>query len=127
VGDVGPVEAIPLHHERLGPDALLGRGHHDANAQHLLLGRVLEPLLVHHRDAVPRAEDDVDEAGRRADLRQPMGEDQVGLVPGLGRCAQESLDVAGADEDVEILGRAVDACLMHERERAPDQERNAGA
>ena len=123
-----PSIALPLHDERLGPDALLRRRHLHLDAEDLALGGVLEPLVVHHGDPVARAEDHVDEARRRADLGQPVGEDQVRpRSRPSAEASQQPLDVARADEDVEVLGGAVDAGLMDEGERPADQERDAGA
>ena len=80
VGDVAAVEALALHDERLRPDHLLGRAEPDRHPEHLVLDRVLEPAVVHPRDAVARAEDHVDEVLAVAGLAQPVGEGALGAV-----------------------------------------------
>ena len=124
MGHVRAVEALALHDERLRPHALLRRRHQDVEAEHVLLGGVLEPLVVHHRHAVARAEDHVDEPIRRPDLGQPVREHQLGLVAGGGAYLEQPVHVAGPNEDVEVLGGAVDSRLVHEGERPPHQERH---
>jgi hypothetical protein len=127
VGHVGPVEALPLHDVGLGPEALLRGRHLHLDPHHLSLGGVLEPLVVHHGDAVPGAEDDVNEPGGGPDLGQPVGMDQVGLVAGGGAGVEQPVHIARPHEDVEVLGGSVDTRLMDERERSTDEERDPRA
>ena len=65
--------------------------------------------------------------GGTPDLGQPVGVDQVGLVPGRVTGVEQRVDVRRADEDVQVLGGAVDAGLVHEGERPADEERDPRA
>src|SRR6266550_9403139 len=72
VDHVGAVEALPLHDERLGPDHLLGRNEVHALAENDVLGGVLEPAVVDHRDSISRAEDDIHVGPAPVNLAKPV-------------------------------------------------------
>jgi hypothetical protein len=127
VRHIGAVESFAFHDERLGPDALLGGCDQHGEAQHILLGRVVEPRVVHDGDPVSRAEDHVDESVGRPHLGQPVREHELGFVSRRRAYLEQTVHVGGPEEDVEVLGRAVDASLVHEGERPAHQEGNITA
>src|SRR5450631_3506654 len=61
VHDVGAVEPLALHHERLLPEELLAGDDLHRHTQHLRLHGVIEPTVVHHGESIAGAEDEVDE------------------------------------------------------------------
>ena len=81
----------------------------------------LEPVIGDrdHRDG--RAEDHVEEAIPAPDLRDPALVLDLGLEALLLEVQQDAREVARLAEDVEILGRAVDAGIAVDGERAGDQ------
>jgi hypothetical protein len=61
VHDVGAVEPLALHDERLLPQKLLAGHDLDRHPEHLRLDGVVEPAVVHGTRPVSRVEDEVDE------------------------------------------------------------------
>ena len=82
-----------------------GRTELDRHAEHFLVDRVREPLVVDFGDGVAGAEDDVDELVAVMRLGQPVGEGDLGLEAGALQHVENALQVARADEDVEVLRR----------------------
>ena len=124
VGHVGAVVALALHDEGLGPEALLGGRDSTVRPSTFCSVACSNQWSSTTATPLPGAEDHVDEAVGRADLGQPVREHQLGLVARRGADLEQPVHVARPDEDVEILGGPVDARLVHERERAADQERH---
>ena len=61
VQDVGAVEALALHQERLRPDHFLDRHQPHRKAERLVPHRIRKPLVVHFGHAVAAGENQVDE------------------------------------------------------------------
>ena len=127
VRDIGAVVPLALHDQRLRPDHFLGRTQLDGRAEYLFVHRVREPLVVHYGDAVARAVDHVDELVPVVRFRQPVGEGDLGLESGAIQHVEHALDVAAADEDVEVLGRPRDAGVVLKGVGAADHIRHAAA
>src|SRR5262249_6981802 len=72
--------------------------------------------------AVARAEDEVDHPFSGAGLGEPVGERDVGLAAQTRELGEDRVDVAGTQEDVEVLGVARDPRVALEREGAADQK-----
>ena len=91
------------------------------------LGRValLEPLVGDGDDGHGRAEDHVEEAQPTANLGQPALVLDLGLEALLLEVQQDAREVARLAEDVEVLGRPVDARVAVHGEGAGDEERDA--
>ena len=123
VRDVGAVVALALHHERLRPDHLLDRAEQDRHVQHARGHRVVEPVVVHHADAVARVEDQVHVIAALADLAEPVREGQLGVAAQLlTQMVKRFLDVGAAHEEVEVLHEPPDAQVALERVPAAHQE-----
>ena len=92
----------------------------------LVLRRVLEPEIVDARDAVAGAEDHVHEVLAAMNLAEPVRKRHLGLVAEPLERLEHARAVVRLDEDVDVLGVARHVRVVRERERAADQERNAG-
>ena len=96
-------------------------GNHDFESGHQA---EVTKILVDGRDAVARAEDDVDEVGAALRLAEPVRERDLGLAPGAREHGEHFVDVARTHEDVEVLGMPLDPRVARERIRAADEERD---
>jgi hypothetical protein len=125
VRDVRAVEPLALLDERFRPDHLLGRAEVHALVEDVIGHGVVEPVLVDTREAIARAEDDVDEEFAVVGFAEPVRERLLGDVAGRPERGQGRLEVFLADEDVEVLGVALDAGVAREGVGAADQHREA--
>ena len=123
--EVGAVEPLTFHHERLLPEQLLARNDLHRHAEHLRLDGVLEPAIVYRTDAVARAEDKVDEVVVLPRLAQPVWEGQLGAVAGLAERRHRAIHVASAQEEIEVLRVTHDPRVLEEGVRASDEKGNA--
>ena len=125
VGDVGAVVAVLLHHERLRPDHLLRRHQARLDAEHAGRTGVGEPLVVDHRDAVAGAVDHVEAVVALLGLGEPVGESDLRLPAELAQHFERPVAAVARHEQIEVLGRARDAGVRREGERAAHQVRHA--
>ena len=100
---VRAVEPLPLLDERFRPDHLLDRRETDDDAEHVRARRVVEPEIVHARDAVPGVEDDVHEVTARVDFSEPVRKRDLGVVPQLLERLEDARQILLLDEDVDVL------------------------
>src|SRR5262245_48390679 len=122
MGNVGPVVTFALHDEGLGPDHLLRRAEQDGTAQDAAGCGVSEPEVVHRGDAVPRTEDDIDEAISRIYLCEPVRERQLGHETRGLECGPRRPPVLLAEKYVQVLRVSHDTGVRGEGMSAPDQE-----
>src|ERR1051326_3974213 len=126
VRDVRAVEALALHDQSLRPDHLLGRNQLDVHVEHFLSHRELEPSVVDTRDAVARAENQIDEVLAFVGLAEPVRKRQLRVVSRALKRRLRARKIVAADEDVEVFRMALDAGVTRERVRAADEMRDAG-
>jgi hypothetical protein len=115
VGDVGAVVAMMILDEDLGPDELRRRDQAHRSAEQLGLGGMGEPFVGDRRGDGRHVEDDVDEQFSARDPRQPALVHHLDVVVVLLEIIEHLQRVAGLGEDVDILGRPVDAGVAGER------------
>jgi hypothetical protein len=127
VRHVGAVEPLALLNERLGPQHLFDRTQLDGQVEDRPHRRVREPLLIDTRDAIARAVDHVDEVLAAIRLAEPMRKRDGRRVAGTTECAQTALEVSAADEDVEVLGVALDARVVGEGVTTSDKDIDTGS
>src|SRR6266852_1180070 len=120
--DVGAVEPLALLNERFRPDHFLDRRQADDEAEHVGLRRVLEPEIVHARDAVARAEDHVDEVIAAMDLPEPVRKRNLGVVPKALEGLAHARTVLRLHEDVDTLRVARPVRIMRTSDRSADQK-----
>src|SRR6266536_2922599 len=124
VRHVVAVEALPLAHERLRPDHLLGRREQHGAPHDLCRPRVLEPGIVHRAEAVAGREDEVDEPLASVALPDPDRVQELGPEPRALEGPECRLEVAPAQEDVEVLRVPEDPRVLEERVGARDDVRD---
>src|SRR5262249_49133957 len=73
---------------------------------------------------VSRAENHIDDARSAKHLPEPVRKGELGLIAALLKERQRSIHVAGTDEEVEILGLALNLEILHETERPANQKRD---
>jgi len=117
VRDVGAVEALALHDERLGPDGFFRRAELHRNAKDFLLDGVLEPAVVDFGDAVAGVENDVNEVLAVMRFGEPMVEGDLGLEA----AAREG--VKHAPYIAQHSGEIWEIAHFHERGFSPAQIR----
>src|SRR6266545_998693 len=122
---VGAVVALALEDEGLRPDHLLHRREQDLDAHDLRPARVAEPEVVHHGDAVSGGEDEVDVPLAPVRLADPARVRHLGPEPGALEDSERLLDIALAQEDVEVLRVPEDAGVLEQRVRPRHEERHA--
>jgi hypothetical protein len=110
VHHVGAVVALPLLHESLGPEDLLGRAEVDVAPQDLPLHGVAGTRGRPPPRPVPRAVDQVHEQPvLEVGLGQPVGEGALAAGAGGREHAQGGVHVAAAEEEIEVLRVADDS------------------
>src|SRR6266536_67786 len=124
VRHVVAVEALPLAHERLRPDHLLGRREQHGAPHDLCRPRVLEPGIVHRAEAVAGREDEVAEPLAAVALPDPDRVQELGPEPRALEGPECRLEVAPAQEDVEVLRVPEDPRVLEERVGARDDVRD---
>ena len=125
VRDVGAVEPLALLDERLGPDHLFGRAQPNRHVEDVVRCGVREPLVVDVGNPVARAEDDVDEVLAVVGFAQPVRKRNLRDVAGTLKSLQRAREVRFADEDVQVLGVALDAGIAGEGIGSADQHVDA--
>jgi hypothetical protein len=126
VHDVGAVEPLALHDERLLPDQLLAGNDLHRHAEHLRLHRVVEPAVVDLAHAVAGVEHQVDEVIVLPCLAEPVGEGELGAVARVPQRAHRAIHVRATEEEVEVLRVADDSRVLEEGVRAADEKWHRG-
>src|SRR6266851_5348175 len=124
--DVGSVEPLTLLNESLRPEQLLWWTKPQRHPENLVVDGVLEPLIVDTGDAVARAEDQIHEVLAPVHLAQPVWKRQLGVVPGGLEDVKRPPYVFALQEDIEVLGVAINLRVSRVGERAAHQKRHAG-
>src|SRR5687767_7010480 len=127
VQHIGAVEPLALHDEALRTDQFFRRAQQDIVAEHRGRDAVPEGLGIHGRQPRAAVEDDIDLAGRRERLAQPVRELLLGVDPLSAEDAREPRPRVLLHHEVEILGAPIDAGVAAERVGAAHEEWNARA
>ena len=112
VQDVGDVVPVPLADEQPVPDQLLGRRDAHRHRGQDARPAVLDPVLVDERDAVAHPVDQIDEVLAEGRLGEPVRVLEPRDEPGRAQRARGRDDRCRLEEQIEVLGLAVDAGVL---------------
>src|SRR5205823_8657881 len=118
-------EPLSLLDVRLLPDHLLRGRDERVTPEDFRVYRTLLPLLVDHRDAVSRAEDQVYEIRPVERLGDPEWIGHFGAVPGSREKLERLRYPVLAQEQIEVLGVAPQTGVSSHRVRATDHRGKA--
>jgi hypothetical protein len=122
--DIGAVEALALHDERLRPDHFLRGTQLHRDPEDLVGNGVREPFVVDGGDPVAGAVDDVDEIATRERLAEPVGKRHLRPKARSRQDVKRFFQVPLSHEKVEVLRVAADAGVARRRVRPAHEEPN---
>src|SRR5215475_1577061 len=121
--DVGAVIAVAQLDERLRPDELGGADHRHRHPENFRLAGMREPCVADRHGAVGRGEDDVEKIFALAHLGDPPLVLDLDRIAEVLEARENARVVAGAAEDIEVLGRTADPRIGADRIGAGQQHR----
>ena len=80
--NIRTIIAFAFHHIALGPEHFLRRAELHRNAANLAGDGMRKPRLIDLGNTIARAKDHVDTAFAAHGLAEPMGEGELGVIPG---------------------------------------------